>query len=226
MTFNNIELEKNLKDFLDSYHTFEIKEGESSDTVLLTGMVNIITVAGEFLDSYQITISCSKKYYPYTIPIVTEKSQKIFRHWDNHISAKGECCLSIPHNLLMMKNRGIVLKKFYSDVIYPFFANYHYKKLSGEYANGEYAHFDEGIIQYYRESFSLVDPLHIKRILEAALGNHDFPSYHICPICGNRKYKKCCRKIIYKLLPLGKERLKEDLKIFNKRAKEIPPTIL
>src|SRR5690606_24935725 len=130
------------------------------------------------------------------IPKVIEESHKIFRHWDNHISSEGECCLSIPLELLKMSNRGIVLKDFYSEVIYPFFANYHYKKLSGKYANGEYAHFNVGIIQYYRDVLFLTDPYLIKKILETALGNYDFPSYKLCPVCGNSKYKKCCRKII------------------------------
>jgi hypothetical protein len=220
----NKGLEQDLTDFLNLYHLFTTIENKCSDKVLIEGTVNVVNLNGEFLESYEVVIIFSKKNYPHTIPNVVEKSCKIIRHWDNHISPQGECCLSIPHALLKMENKGIVLKDFYSEVIYPFFANYHYKKLSGRYANGEYEHFDEGIIQYYREVFSLTDPIHIGKIIEAALGNYEYPSYLLCPICGIRKYKKCCRKIIYQLRLYGKQRLQEDLKIFLKISQKIPPT--
>lgn len=217
-------LEEDLKDFLSIFHLFTLKEDVDNDVIFIEGIINVVNLKGEFLESYKVNIIFSKKEYPFTIPKVVEISNKIFRHWDNHISPDGECCLSIPHALLKIKSRGIILKEFFSEVIYPFFANYQFKKNTGKYANGEYAHFDDGIVQFYRDEFALTDPVHIQKILEASLGNYDYPSYITCPICGTRKYKKCCRRIIYKLLPFGKQRLKDDLKIFNIKSQKIPLT--
>lgn len=137
--------------FLDKYYTFSRMESPKEGYIALRGQINVIDEKKKFWGTFDVLILINEKVYPYTIPIVIEKSEIIDRNWDYHISEKGECCLDIPHKLIKVRNRGIDFETFYKDVIYPFFANYHFKKSTGSYANGEYKHFFDGISQFYQE---------------------------------------------------------------------------
>lgn len=210
-------LKKDIEVFLDKYHKFKEVNINDVDKIIITGMIDIVDSKSSYWDSYKIAIIINKNSYPYTIPTVMEVSEKIERDWDFHISTKGSCCLNIPHELIKLRKRGIILSDFYSDVVYPFFANHQYKLSKGEYVNGEYKHFDEGIIQFYNEEYNLTDEGIIYAYLNLALGNSKAEPNRKCPVCGGRKYKKCCRPIVNKLKGHGNNRLDSDLKIFAKR---------
>lgn len=111
---------------------------------------------------------------------------------------------------------GIVLTEFYMNLIYPFFANHQYKLKAGIYANGEYEHFEEGIVQFYKEEFGLENHERILKHLKLALGILKAQPNSKCPICGDIKYKKCCKKITDQLMIYERQRLFKDVEIFSK----------
>ncbi|MEL6304235.1 MAG: hypothetical protein AAFQ20_05535 [Bacteroidota bacterium] len=212
-------LKKDVEAFLDKYFTFQRVESPKAGYLALQGDISVIDDQQKFWGKFNVLVLVNVSVYPYTIPIVIEKSEVIDRDWAFHISKDGECCLDIKHRLILRRNRGIVLKTFYKEVIYPFFANYHFKQSTGSYANGEYEHFFLGIVQYYREEHGLEDFGHIIALLETVINGTKYEANRECPLCGGPKYKKCCRKIIYRLRPYGLDQLKEDLAFFKKNLK-------
>lgn len=209
------ELDKDIKHFLGNYFTFEEVESHKSGYRALEGKISILDRKDKLWGQLEILILINEKNYPYTIPIVIEKTEIIERDWDFHISKEGECCLDIPHKLLKMKKRGIVLEEFFREVIYPFFANYHYKIATDKYANGEYEHHFKGIAQFYREEYSLKDYKDIIALLETTISGIKYQPNKQCPLCGSPKYKKCCRKKVYSLRGYGLDQLKLDLALFK-----------
>jgi hypothetical protein len=211
----NAQLKKDLKYFLDTYLKFELIDSKSPNLITLIGVIDIVDIQGSFWKSYNIAIVFNENKYPYVAPQVYELSKHIDRNWDSHISEKGNCCINIPHKLIQLERIGIELTRFYQSNIYPFFANHQFKLIEGKYANGEYQHFDCGIIQFYKEEFGLTEPKIIIKHLELALGITKANANKECPICGKPKYKKCCRPNVNKLLIYGTNRLQLDLMVFN-----------
>jgi len=213
----NVRLKKDLRFFLEKYHKFIEVNVEDVNKIVVAGTIDIVDSKSIYWDSYKIAIIVNKDNYPNTIPSVMEVSEKIERDWDFHISENGLCCLNIPHKLIRLKKNGITLSDFYSEVVYPFFANHQYRLSEGKYANGDYKHFEEGIIQFYEEEYNLTDTKIICAYLNLALGRLKAESNRKCPICGGYKYKKCCRPIVERMKVYGRDRLAADLKAFSKK---------
>lgn len=211
-------LEEDVDGFLNKYFAFEKVESPKTGYLALEGKISILDRNDKLWGQFEIVILVNEKNYPYTIPIVIEKTEIIKRDWDFHISKEGECCLDIPHKLLKIKKRGIVLEEFYREVIYPFFANYHYKVATDNYANGEYEHHFKGIAQFYREEYGLKDYEDIIALLETTIYGIKHQPNKQCPLCGGPKYKKCCRKKVYSLRAYGLYRLECDLALFRKNC--------
>jgi hypothetical protein len=208
-------LSKDIKEFLNIYHKFKSFKPDEFDGLVLHGEIDIVDEKKEFWSTYKVLILI-KSSYPNTIPSVIEISEIIERDWDFHISKEGICCLDISHDLILKSNAGINITNFYRKVIYPFFANHQYKIKEDEYANGEYKHHEEGVIQYYDSTLGLTNHLFIIKLLKKAIDGKKSEPNKACPICSKTKYKKCCRPIINKLNLYGKERLIRDLSIFEK----------
>lgn len=208
-------LDTELKHFLTKYYAFEKVEYPNKQFVVLEGKIDVLDDANAYWGSFEVQIILNKNEYPYTIPVVVEKSKVIDRTDDLHISKGGACCLDIPHVLDRMKRRGIRFTIFYQNVIYPFFANYHYHSDKKKYANGEYKHGFDGVIQFYEEEHQLTNIEYIISLLKVAVGSQKPERNSTCPICGKTKFKKCCGKKVLELLPYGHDRLKKDLEAFS-----------
>ena len=215
MTKTNLNCD--IDSFLGKYYSFKDVHSPKPGYLALEGKISVLDKKGKLWGQFEILILINKVEYPYTIPIVIEKTQIIDRDWDFHISKEGVCCLDIPHKLLKSKKRGITFEEFYRNVIYPFFANYHYKESTGEYANGEYKHHFEGIAQFYQEEFDLENFEDIIALLETSIGGIKHQPNIECPLCGKPKYKKCCRKKVYSLKGYGMQQLKIDLVLFRQQ---------
>lgn len=212
-------LKRDIAKFLEVYHKFENVTLEKHDCEALYGEVAVVDKKKQHWKNYKVLITINSSY-PQTIPSVYEMSDVIERDWDFHISKKGACCLDITHDLILKRNTGINLIEFYRDVIYPFFANHQYRIVEGHYANGEYKHFGEGIVQYYEAKLGLKEPLLVVTLITEALENRKLEANKECPICKSPKYKKCCRPMINKLRLYGGSQLKKDLDVFEKLISE------
>jgi len=219
MTKNN--LNNDIESFLGKYFSFEKVESPKLGYLALEGKISVVDSKDKLWGHFEVLILINESEYPYTIPIVIEKTNIINRDWDFHISKDGVCCLDIPHKLLKIKKKGVFFEEFYREVIYPFFANYHFKKSTGDYANGEYNHHFAGIVQYYREEYGLDNTEDIIALLETATYGIKYQPNKKCPLCGGHKYKKCCRKKVYKLRGYGQPQLNIDLALFKQHQLKI-----
>jgi len=211
----NNTLERDISQFLDTYSKFTYKERSKMKSSILKGEIDICDVEGNYWDSFNIEIYIDKQKYPYCVPIIKETSKKIKRIDEWHISENGFCCLEIDHELEYMSKRGINIVSFYQEKIYPFFTNTLYKKQNGNYANNEYKHHFDGVIQFYSEKLKLVDVSLIIKILNTVISNN-IPGRNEPCVCGNKtKIKKCHLTIIDFLKNLSKSRLQKDLKGFK-----------
>ncbi|MFS4493900.1 hypothetical protein [Maribacter sp. 2308TA10-17] len=211
----NYSLDTEIKHFLSKYFAFERVEYPNPNYLVLEGKMDIVDDDNAYWGSFEVQIILNKNEYPHTVPVVIEKSNVIDRTDDLHISKEGACCLDIPHVLDKMKRRGIRFTSFYQDVIYPFFANYHYHCDKKKYAKGEYKHGFSGVIQFYEEEHQLTNIEYIVSLLKVTIGFPKPERNSQCPICGKPKFKRCCGKKVLELIPYGQERLKKDLDLFT-----------
>jgi len=214
---NKKSINHDIESYLSKYFSFEKIDSPKLGYLALQGKISIVDDRDKLWGHFEVQILINESEYPFTIPIVIEKSKIINRDWEFHISKDGVCCLDIPHKLLKRKKRGINFEEFYREVIYPFFANYHFKKSTGDYANGEYDHHFAGIIQYYREEYCLDNTEDIIALLETATYGIKYQPNRECPLCGSPKYKNCCRKKVYKLRGYGLPQLKIDMALFKQQ---------
>lgn len=217
-------LDKHITQFLELYHSFHLVNSNKAHIRTLRGIITVVDENSQLWADYDVRIEISSAY-PYTIPSVYEESKLIERDWDFHISKKGKCCLDINHSMLLKRRSGIKLTDFYQNVIYPFFANHQYRVDDGSYANGEYKHFEKGIIQYYNEELDLTGRDYILKLLESAILNTKYERNAICSICGSPKFKKCCLPKINKLKLFGKDQLKIDFEIFKSQSSPKPKDV-
>lgn len=212
---NNSKLDKDLKAFLDLYSQFIYYERPKKQCLLLKGDIDICDVDGNYWDTFEIEIYIDKVKYPYHAPIVIESSNIIERDIDWHISKKGVCCLDIDHQLEYLSKRGVNITSFYQEKIYPYFTNTLYRIKNGEYANGEYFHNFDGIIQFYKEKLQISDIQTIIKILNSILENKVPGRNNLC-LCGSeKKIKKCHLEPIEFLKSLSKGRIIKDLDGFK-----------
>ncbi|XMO85036.1 hypothetical protein AAFN75_09580 [Algibacter sp. AS12] len=214
-------MDKHIKQFLERYHNFSLIDSKKKHGASLRGIITVVDENDQVWADYDVRIEIDSTY-PYTIPSVYEVSKLIERNWDFHISKSGKCCLDIHHSLLLKMRAGIDLTDFYQNVIYPFFANHQYRIDDGNYANGEYKHFEKGIIQYYKEELDLSETDYILKLLESAILDSKHERNIVCNICGSSKFKRCCLSKINKLKLFGKDQLKVDYEIFKKQSSPKP----
>lgn len=180
---------------------------------IIDGELDICDTAGEYWDTFVIRIIVPNTY-PYCVPLVIEKSEKIPREADRHISKEGICCLDIEHRLLKMSRRGIRLVDFMTDKVYPYFANQLYFEQEQKYSSGEYGHGFEGVKQLYKE-IGIVTVEEAIMILEHILHAKELERNKVC-FCGKGKYKKCHLEKVNFLKSVGKTQLERDLADFKK----------
>lgn len=213
----NSKLRNDIDQFLKLYPIFSIKE--DAEKVEFEGLIDIVDTDGNYWDNYEIRIVVPVQKYPNIVPLVYEHSTKIIREEDSHISANGECCLDITHNLILLQNKGIDLISFYKNKIYPFFANHQYKLRTGDYANGDYPHQFDGIKYFYENELGLTNTILIIKILTRITSNK-LPNKESMCVCGENKFKHCHLPIVTKLILFGKQRLKDDLMLFEASKNE------
>lgn len=210
------KLERVIDKFCEIYPSFIYYKNYNKKFCYIIGDLDVCDLEGNYFDTFRVKIYINKDEYPYSIPRVQEITQNIERIDDNHIDKDGFCCLDIEHILEKESRKGINLITFYRNKVYPFFANYIFKKETGKYANGEYAHFFDGVDQYYKEELGIDDYSIITNIIYAVASNTIPNRNEIC-LCGSGlKIKKCHLSKIYALKSLSKSRLISDLVNFEK----------
>lgn len=179
----------------------------------LKGDIDICDNNGQYWDTFRIVVTIPEKY-PYAVPVLVEISEKIDRVNDRHLTKDGVCCVEMTHLLLYKAKLGIRMTEFIRDHVYPYLANQLYFDVKGNYANGEYGHYFEGIVEFYDKKLGLSDPNIIISIIALIIENKLPSRNSLCP-CGKAKYKNCHEKDLEFLKIVGKDQLLEDLKGFK-----------
>lgn len=210
------KLEKDIDEFCEIYQSFKYYKNYNKKFCYLIGDLDVCDLKGNYYDTFKIKIHLNKDNYPYSIPKIQEITEHISRTDDNHIDEEGFCCLDIEHILEKDSRKGINLTAFYRNKIYPYFTNYIFKKETGSYANGEYAHYFEGVVQYYKEELGIDDYNTITNVIYAVASN-SIPNRNELCLCGSGlKIKQCHLMKIKSLKSLSNARLISDLKNFEK----------
>lgn len=192
---------------------------EKLNSWVIDGQLDICDTKGEYWDTFDIRIVVPNTY-PYCVPIVLERSSKIPREADRHISKEGICCVDISHQLLRMSRRGIRLIDFVTNKVYPYFANQVYYESEHHYSSGEYAHNFDGVKQFYFESTKIASIEEAIMILDYMVNGKELGRNANC-FCGKSKYKKCHLQIVEFLQSIGKGQLKQDLLDFRKEIEGV-----
>lgn len=210
------KLERDIDKFCEVYTSFKYYKNYNKKNCYLIGDLDVCDLEGNYYETFRIKIYINKDGYPFTTPIVQEITEIIMRADENHIDEGGFCCLDMEHILEKESRKGINLTTFYKNKIYPFFTNYIFKKETGAYANGEYAHFFDGVVQYYKEELGIEDFKIITNIIYAVASN-SIPNRNELCLCGSKlKIKQCHLIKINSLKSLSKSRLISDLINFEK----------
>lgn len=128
--------------------------------------------------------------YPKGVPIMKDLSKEFPWEVDWHMSSKtGECCVCGVIESEEISKEGISILSYIQTYVIPFYANQLYKQEYGEYKNGEYDHYKEGVWQALEEEFNTKDRDTIFKIInemKITRGRND-----ICFCSSGIKYKKC-----------------------------------
>lgn len=204
---------KELAEIKERFPKLKIVISKSGKPEKLFGELDICDTKGIYWDTFKIAILIPDKF-PYAVPEVFERSHKIPREDDRHISENGLCCLDIEHELLRLARRGINLCDFIAEKVYPFFSNQLYYERKGKYANEEYPHEFGGVRYFYLKKLNLFEPKIIIRILQMILKNELPGRNDLCPCQSGRKLKSCHQSEIDFLKSVGRARLMMDFEGF------------
>lgn len=202
--------EKDFKSVATYFPKLTYRTASNCTFYQIEGKIDIQDSTGAYWETFDIIIKVPKSY-PYCIPKVFEKSNIIKRHQDWHIDSEGECCVDIANRLNVEAKRGINILNFIRKKVYSYFANQLYKQKSDEYANGEYKHSIEGVIQYYLEDLGISSiEVTLKILNNLSLGTK-LERNEPCFCGSNKKLKKCHLDQINLIVSSGKETIEKNL---------------
>lgn len=203
-------LEKDLSIIKDYYP--KLKYNKKGKNRYLTGYIDVFDADDNYCDSFEITIKIPNDY-PKSFPKMFEIGGKINSIDNSHINRDGSCCVcSLQEEDIRLKRKSISIQEFIEEFAIPFLANIIYYKEKQKYANGEYKHGIDGVIQYYQELFGKENikevMAEISNTISVKKGRNDK-----CFCGSDLKYKRCHLKFKQKLEKLSTSRLLKDYEL-------------
>lgn len=154
----------------------------------IVGSLAVIDDTGHLWDDFRVCITLPTNY-PIGLPTLSEISNKIPKHEDWHNG--DECCLGTEAKLHRELAEGITLTRWLDRHVIPYLANYLFRKKTDRYANGEFAHQEMGILEYYLKIFELHEAKDVVVRISHILGYAPHSKNTLC-FCGSGKlYKRC-----------------------------------
>ncbi len=166
-------------------------------------------------DSYQIRIVLNP--YPRLFPVLFETDERIPNKPDRHIyTDTGACCLTTKAKAQVLLNTKIkTIKDFIIEIVIPYFQNNSYYEINKKYKTDEYAHFQQGIVDSYKDILKINDELIIGKTIYNRIYNPKLKINQPCYCGSGIKLKKCFGNLhdkAYREFKLiDKEILSEDL---------------
>ena len=178
---------------------------QDAENWLLLGSIDIVDKEGNYYDSYDVEI-VGTLLFPHQFPKLFERSNKFPKIADWHVFNDESCCTAVRGKEILSTRNKISVLRYINEFVVPYLANQTFRKLNGNYANGEYAHNKNGEIEFFEELFFTKDLLIILKCIDLALSEKD-PKNIKCICTSDKKYKHCHRKLVQKAMLLGKEYL-------------------
>lgn len=167
-------------------------------------------------DDYDIEMLIPNDY-PQNPPTVKETGNKIPRNKDNHVNPKdGTICLGAPLAVRRTFAKGRNLLWFVREQVVRFLFLHSYKKEYGIMLVDGLPHEIEGILEYYKELFSVQDNWHILGLLKI-LADDKYKGHTLCPCSSGQKLRNCHGPILKEIKQYMSPNyyLKEHLCIFK-----------
>lgn len=154
----------------------------------IIGTIDVIDDEGSYWDSYDVKVVVPEKF-PEQLFELHETGNKIPKEpaWHNTIS----CCLSTNAVMFMEMAGNLTLLNWLEKFAHPYLANHVYKIKTGNYANGEYAHSEPGIIQGYFKIFQTKEETVVIEKLKILTGRKNTSRNVPCFCNSGKKYKRC-----------------------------------
>lgn len=183
-----------------------IEEG----VTILKGDVDVIDAKGKYWESFEVEIRPTAEY-PNRFPHVFETGGKLPKIADWHVNYDGTCCIGVrPAELLACRN-GITLGNFIRSEMMPYFFNQTHRRIEGYYPNGEWAHREEGIFEFYDEQLKTKgDKVKAARLIRFIAKGKRPDRTNECFCGSNEKFRKCHRAAFDRLIVLGEVELERD----------------
>lgn len=181
----------------------------------INGEIDIFDNNNIYWDSFQIKITTPLNY-PYSFPIVYVVGDRIPAKVDRHINADRSCCLDVLNEIILRSEKGITIRQFFTEYVIPFFANQLYFEKNKHWANGDYLHYDDGIVQFYKEQTNLNTIDGILLLLNKIPTIKKMRRNDDCYCNSNLKFKRCHLQSLHKILSLPPEKVIEDIRLIKK----------
>lgn len=184
------------------------------------GEIDIFDNNNNYWDSFEIKIKLPKGY-PYSFPKVFIVGNRIPHEDDRHINEDASCCVAVLQEETLRASRGITIIQFINEYVIPFFANQLYFEKHHKWANGDYLHSIEGIIQFYKEQTHLGSAEEIILFLKKLPTIKQLSRNDRCFCNSELKYKNCHLLQLNKILSLPINRINQDLLLIQLSTQKI-----
>jgi hypothetical protein len=204
-----------IKDIDQSILSYSLlKRVEEEGFVRVVGEIPLIhPKKGEF-DRYEVSIRFPQSY-PKCFPKVIETSKKIPRKDFRHVNPDQTLCLAVePEEKAIAKN-GISFKYFLDKVLVPHLSRETYREMSGAYPDGEYAHGNSGIWQFYESALETTDRSLIISELEEIIYSKWQSRNELCKCGSGQKFKRCHLEKWSQVLKSGRVYVSNQIEILK-----------
>ncbi|KTC84515.1 hypothetical protein [Legionella drozanskii] len=146
--------------------------------------------ATKLIKKYNIKVIIPNDY-PYTIPKVFELSNQIPKTQDRHFNPQDEsACLFVKPERWVRWPIGSGIDVFLNGVVKEFFFSQAYYDLKGKWPFGEWAHGNEGIVQYFLTQLNLKNVLCLYDFFQYI--NSTKPTRSVlCPCRNGKRFRRC-----------------------------------
>jgi hypothetical protein len=182
------------------------------------GEIEIIDPSGIVWRKFKVRIIIPKKY-PILPPIIFEIDNVIPRIPEWHINDDGSCCVGTNTGIYRKLENNISIIGWLDNIVMPYFFDQVYKLENEEYKGKEYSHGSYGLIEDYKDWWSLKSDADVVSKLKLITNWIKQPRNNKCFCGSNLKYKKC--HFIFKEfdgIPI--EIYKSDLKIILSESRK------
>lgn len=212
-----VNLDKDLNDVLEMFPKLKLFEKDKRKSVC--GEIAIFDVLGNYVDSFDIKVTVPRNY-PHGFPLLFETGNKFQHIPDRHISDDGSCCVCSLQESDLVRQKGITIKDFFLRYVIPYLANQLYFDSEEEWANGDYEHGEDGILQFYKELFKINDIGEVINLL--SFFNTKKMNRNDDCFCGSGSKLKRCHLDVYNITKdLSKTRIENDLFLLKYLSKRI-----